>query len=305
MIRAANVGVGLKGEEGLQAYNVCDYGIHQFRFLATLLLCHGRWNYRRLAMLILYMFYKNVVIVMPQYYANMTSNFSGQKLYHDAFYQTYNVFFTSLPIMVFGLFDKDLDREHSFKFPQAYVLGQRRFHLSVRIFLEWCVNGAWHSVVIFVFAYFSFSNGNLPTTDGKASDLWLFGSLVFLLIVIVVNLKILLMSEYITWVLWFTLFLMMGAWLLMEMWVSFVGGISYECYGQLPRLFGTLLFPIVTFVTCVVALTRDMQWKAYCNVYKPALSQIDSASSGSSKTSSSKDGRILVGPPRVEPVPQN
>lgn len=47
MIQAADVGVGISGEEGLQAVNSSDYAIAQFRFLKRLLLVHGHWSYYR------------------------------------------------------------------------------------------------------------------------------------------------------------------------------------------------------------------------------------------------------------------
>ena len=53
MIQAAGVGIGISGKEGLQAVNASDYSIAQFRFLRQLLLVHGRWNYRRMSMVLL------------------------------------------------------------------------------------------------------------------------------------------------------------------------------------------------------------------------------------------------------------
>ena len=47
MIQAADVGVGIAGEEGLLAVNSSDYAIAQFRFLKRLLLVHGHWSYAR------------------------------------------------------------------------------------------------------------------------------------------------------------------------------------------------------------------------------------------------------------------
>ena len=47
MIQAADIGVGIRGEEGLQAVNSSDYAISQFRFLKRLLLVHGHWSYAR------------------------------------------------------------------------------------------------------------------------------------------------------------------------------------------------------------------------------------------------------------------
>lgn len=49
MIQAAHVGVGISGEEGLQAVMAADFALAQFRFLSELLLVHGRWSYKRIS----------------------------------------------------------------------------------------------------------------------------------------------------------------------------------------------------------------------------------------------------------------
>lgn len=58
MIQAADVGVGIVGEEGRQAAMSSDYAIGQFRFLQRLILVHGRYSYRRLGEMIANFFYK-------------------------------------------------------------------------------------------------------------------------------------------------------------------------------------------------------------------------------------------------------
>lgn len=52
MIQAANVGVGIAGREGMQAAMASDVSVARFRFLVDLLLVHGRWSYRRIALVI-------------------------------------------------------------------------------------------------------------------------------------------------------------------------------------------------------------------------------------------------------------
>ena len=42
MIRAAHVGIGVAGQEGMQAVRSSDYSIQEFRDLQRLLLHHGR-----------------------------------------------------------------------------------------------------------------------------------------------------------------------------------------------------------------------------------------------------------------------
>ena len=66
---------------------------------------HGRESYRRNSYLIGYMFYKNVLYVFPLFFYGFVSLFSGTVFYNNFLYQCYNIFFTSLPIMWFALFD--------------------------------------------------------------------------------------------------------------------------------------------------------------------------------------------------------
>jgi magnesium-transporting ATPase (P-type) len=54
MIQSANIGIGVRGKEGMQAVLASDYAITRFRFLLPLLLVHGHWNYRRQSKTILY-----------------------------------------------------------------------------------------------------------------------------------------------------------------------------------------------------------------------------------------------------------
>lgn len=53
MIQEAHIGVGIKGEEGLQAVNSADFAIAQFRYLSDLTLKHGRYNYIRMSSLVI------------------------------------------------------------------------------------------------------------------------------------------------------------------------------------------------------------------------------------------------------------
>ena len=58
--------MGISGHEGLQAARAGDYAIGQFRFLKKLLLVHGAWSYRRITMLILYSFWKNICLYLME-----------------------------------------------------------------------------------------------------------------------------------------------------------------------------------------------------------------------------------------------
>ena len=77
MIQAAHIGVGISGQEGLQAARSADFAIAQFRFLRKLLLVHGGWAYSRVAKVIIICFYKNITLYLIQFWFALNNNFSG------------------------------------------------------------------------------------------------------------------------------------------------------------------------------------------------------------------------------------
>ena len=105
MITAAHVGIGISGLEGQQASRRADYSIGQFSFLVPLMFFHGRECYRRNAYLIIYMFYKNILFVMPLFWFGFWNVFSGQTLYENLLYQMYNLIFTAFPIGCYAVLD--------------------------------------------------------------------------------------------------------------------------------------------------------------------------------------------------------
>lgn len=97
MIQAAHIGVGISGQEGMQAVRSSDYAVAQFRFLEKLLLVHGAWAYQRISKFILYYFYKNMVVVLTEYWFAWSCGFSGQIFFADWLSLAYNAVYTSYP----------------------------------------------------------------------------------------------------------------------------------------------------------------------------------------------------------------
>ena len=77
MIMEAHIGVGIRGKEGTQAVRSADYAICQFRYLLRLLMIHGRLGYMRVASMICYYFYKNIILVFTEIYFAFWNGFSG------------------------------------------------------------------------------------------------------------------------------------------------------------------------------------------------------------------------------------
>jgi phospholipid-translocating ATPase len=51
MIQVGDVGIGIVGKEGMQASLAADFSIIKFKNLVHLLLWHGRYSYKRSAIL--------------------------------------------------------------------------------------------------------------------------------------------------------------------------------------------------------------------------------------------------------------
>lgn len=80
MIRESDIGVGIKGKEGLQAFNNCDVGLPSFRCLHKLVLVHGKANEMRLQTLVLFFLYKNTLLSVVTLLLSYTTMFSGLKV---------------------------------------------------------------------------------------------------------------------------------------------------------------------------------------------------------------------------------
>ena len=108
MLQAANIGVGIAGEEGMQAVMASDYALTRFKHLQRLLFVHGRWAYLRTAGATLAVFYKNIAFVGVQVWYQFYCAFTAQYSYDYVYMLFYNAVFSILPVMAIGFLDKDI-----------------------------------------------------------------------------------------------------------------------------------------------------------------------------------------------------
>ncbi|XP_072977249.1 phospholipid-transporting ATPase 3 isoform X2 [Typha angustifolia] len=196
MIQAAHVGVGISGLEGMQAVMASDFAIAQFRFLTDLLLVHGRWSYLRLCKVILYFFYKNLTFTLTQFWFTFQTGFSGQRFYDDWFQSLYNVIFTALPVIILGLFDKDVSASLSKKYPQLYQEGIRNMFFKWRVVAVWAFFSFYQSLVFYYFTTAASRKGQ--NSSGKIFGLWDVSTMAFTCVVVTVNLRLLMACNSIT-----------------------------------------------------------------------------------------------------------
>lgn len=205
MILEAHIGVGLYGEEGIQAVQASDYALGEFRYLWELLLVHGRFNYMRQSEMVLYFFYKNLVFTIPQFLFAHYSAYSGQTVYDDWYLTFYNMVFTALPLLMRALFERDFDIPKRWEsvginaienkkylrkiIPYTYCLGSENQLFTFSRFVLWVSNGILHSFIVFFIPLYAAAEGVLDE-DGHNFDLWSFSITSFSCIIIIVNLKL-------------------------------------------------------------------------------------------------------------------
>lgn len=166
MIQEANVGVGIAGEEGRQAVMSSDYAFGQFRFLARLLLVHGRYSYKRIAEMVPNFFYKNVVFTMTLFWYGIFSDFDGSYLYEYTYVMFFNLAFTSLPVILMGILDQDVPDRISLAVPQLYRRGILQADFTELKFWLYMLEGFYQSFVSFFFPYFIYSPGRFESKNG-------------------------------------------------------------------------------------------------------------------------------------------
>ncbi|ULT93757.1 hypothetical protein L3Y34_003327 [Caenorhabditis briggsae] len=168
MIKTAHIGVGISGQEGMQAVLASDYSVGQFKYLERLLLVHGRWSYIRMAKFLRYFFYKNFAFTLTNFWYSFFCGYSAQTVFDAVLIACYNLFFTALPVLAMGSLDQDVDDHYSLRYPKLYLPGQFNLFFNMRIFIYSVLHGMFSSLVIFFIPYGAFYNA--AASSGKDLD---------------------------------------------------------------------------------------------------------------------------------------
>ncbi|XP_058434049.1 phospholipid-transporting ATPase FetA-like [Marmota monax] len=195
MIKAAHIGVGISGQEGMQAMLNSDFAFSQFRYLQRLLLVHGRWSYNRMCKFLSFFFYKNFVFTLVHFWYAFFNGFSAQAVYDTWFITCYNLIYTSLPVLGLSLFDQDVNETWSLHFPELYIPGQHNLYFNKKEFVKCLLHGIYSSFVLFFVPMGTIYNS--ARSDGKdISDIQTFCLLVQTSLIWVVTVQIALQTTY-------------------------------------------------------------------------------------------------------------
>ncbi|KAM9323420.1 phospholipid-transporting ATPase IC isoform 2-T2 [Pholidichthys leucotaenia] len=199
MIKTADIGVGISGQEGMQAVMSSDYAFAQFRYLQRLLLVHGRWSYIRMCKFLRFFFFKNFAYTLVHFWYSFFNGYSSQVAYEDWFITLYNLLYSSLPVLLVGLLDQDVNDRLSLKFPKLYLPGQQGKLFNYEKFFISLFHGIFASLIIFFIPYGAFQQ--TMGQDGEApSDYQSFAVVTASALIFIVNLQISLDTSFWTFV---------------------------------------------------------------------------------------------------------
>ncbi|KAK9363736.1 hypothetical protein V1504DRAFT_466127 [Lipomyces starkeyi] len=269
MIQAADIGVGIAGEEGRQAAMSSDYAIGQFRFLSRLLLVHGRWSYRRLAEMTANFFYKNIIFTFSLFWYQIYNGFDGSYLFDYTYILLYNLAFTSLPVILMGILDQDVDDKVSLAVPELYQRGILRLDWTQKKFWMYMFDGLYQSVICFFFTYLLFYTGGFVTPSGlQLNQRESMGVFVATAAIIVANVYVLLNQYRWDWL--FCLIVGISI-LLLFFWtgVYTVSLFSAAFYGAANQVYGSLIFWACVLVTTTACLLPRFLIKAGQKLFWP------------------------------------
>ena len=197
MLQRAEVGVGISGREGLQAVNSSDFSIAQFRFLLRLMLLHGRWNYSRMSKVVLYSFYKNIVLTLTLFTYNAFTGFSGTSFYESMIYSGYN-FFLGWPIVMIGIFDRDLTEKTVMDRPEVYISGLRNMDVNPKVMTGWILHSVVYALIIFFIPYFVYAGSDdILSGSGQASGMAVTGHTTYSAMIFAMQLRVAMITN--TW----------------------------------------------------------------------------------------------------------
>ncbi|KAM8720515.1 hypothetical protein ACLKA7_006541 [Drosophila subpalustris] len=269
MIKAAHIGVGISGQEGLQAVLSSDYAIAQFCYLERLLLVHGRWSYYRMCKFLRYFFYKNFAFTLCHCWYSLFCGFSAQTVFDPMFISVYNLFYTSLPVLALGVFEQDVSDKNSLEFPRLYTPGLKSELFNIREFIYSVLHGAFTSLILFLIPYGVYRDG-VSHNGYTLSDHMTLGAIVATILIVDNTAQIALYTSYWTIVNHVTIWGSLIWYFVLDYFYNYVIGGPYV--GSLTQAIKDLNFWVTMLITVVMLMAPVLAYKYYLLDVHPSLS---------------------------------
>ncbi|XP_030761045.1 probable phospholipid-transporting ATPase VD isoform X2 [Sitophilus oryzae] len=264
MIQTADVGIGISGQEGMQAVMAADFALSRFKYLERFLLVHGHWSYDRLARMILYFFYKNATFVFMIFWYQFYCGFSGSVMIDQMYLMLYNLLFTSLPPIAIGVYDQVAPDKLLLENP--YLYKRSRLGKSYKWYSFWLTmaDSIYQSVCVFWICKVAY--------DDTDADMFEFGTVTTTACMFVMLCHVAIEIRSWTLIHVASIVLSIGAFYLYSL---LYNTYCVNCFG-LPSTYWTIqiamqrsAYYLVTLLSCVVALLPRIVYRVAQTLWTP------------------------------------
>lgn len=178
--------------------------------------------------MILYFYYKNIVIYFTQFLFLFFNGFSGQSFYDDFYLTFYNLFFTAWPVIARAIFEQDVPIENfrnlidpSLKkaYHLLYYIGQKNKLFKNKYICYWLVSAFTTSTAVFLILFYSLRD-SLVNQYGQNINIWYLSITIYTSIIIIVDLKLLVNTNYLTIFVIFSVFVLSLALYIGYSWIA-------------------------------------------------------------------------------------
>ncbi|XP_007947635.1 phospholipid-transporting ATPase VD [Orycteropus afer afer] len=252
MIQVADIGIGISGQEGMQAVMASDFAISHFRHLSKLLLVHGHWCYTRLSNMILYFFYKNVAYVNLLFWFQFFCGFSGTSMTDYWVLIFFNLLFTSAPPVIYGVLEKDMSAETLMQLPELYKSGQKSEAYLPLTFWITLLDAFYQSLVCFFVPYYTY--------QGSDIDIFTFGNPLNTAALFIILLHLVIESKSLTWI---HMFVIIGSFLSYFFFALAFGAMCVTCnppsnpyWIMQEHMLDPVFYLVCVLTTCIALLPR-------------------------------------------------
>lgn len=148
--------------------------------------------------LVLYIFYKNIFMSICMHWFGYYQGFSAQKIFPEAGIQLYNLIFTSIPILLLGIYDMDVSKKCWKIYPQLYTPCIENYFFTSKVFWRWVMDGIIEALFLSFMAPAILENSQ--PGSGTFNSYLESGALTFTGVIVVVNVKIIFLQCRWMWV---------------------------------------------------------------------------------------------------------
>jgi phospholipid-translocating ATPase len=115
------------------------------------------------------------------------NGYTGTSLYESWSLTVLNTLFTSLCVIIMGVFEKDLRPETLLAVPELYVYGQKNLGMNLRKYLGWMICAVAEGIIVWYVCWAAYGVADFMGDEG----LFAFGDLVFSVAIMWTNWKLL------------------------------------------------------------------------------------------------------------------